>query len=75
MEDKMIVWQISLNPKNVSHRKLMDWVNSQTTNRSSFIREALIMRMYGELREGSVNEGYKKQEEIDKNEVLRLIEV
>lgn len=39
--------QVAFNPENKSHRDLLEWIDAETVNRSSFIRETLLMRMLG----------------------------
>jgi NhaP-type Na+/H+ or K+/H+ antiporter len=67
--------QIALNPENKSHMQLWKWINEQTTNRSSFIRETLFMRMMGIIGVVGANLQMQIDEELDRNEVMRLIEV
>lgn len=67
--------QIALNPENKSHMQLWKWINEQTTNRSSFIRETLFMRMMGIIGAVGANLQMQINDELDRNEVLRLIEV
>lgn len=67
--------QVSFNPKNRSHMELLSWINTQTTNKSSFIRESVLMRMVGMFGVRGVELQEFKQEEIDVNEVLRLIQI
>jgi hypothetical protein len=66
--------QSSLNPENRSHMKLWDWINEETTNRSSFIRETLYLRMMGKFKSTEEKE-VRSQSEFDADEVLRLIQV
>ena len=46
-EQRQINLQISLNPENRSHMELLKWIDTQTKNRSSYIRETMVMRMMG----------------------------
>lgn len=68
--------QMSLNPQNKSHMDLLEWMNEQTKNKSSFIRETMFMRMVGIYGVRSV-EVQSTREEIgfDQNEILKLIQV
>lgn len=74
MKEHQVNWQVSFNPRNMSHRQVMDWIQEQTTNRSSFIRETLVMRMMGMFGFKSAD-SQEAEREIDADEVLRLIEV
>lgn len=76
MKEVQICLQCALNPENKSHMQLWDWLNEQTTNRSSFIRETLFMRMMGMIG-GKMFEqqGNRQTDEIDTDEVLRLIQI
>jgi hypothetical protein len=77
MKEAQINLQSALNPENRSHMQLWKWLNEQTTNRSSFIRETLFMRMMGMIgvRVDTSLEFEKQKEEIDADEVMRLIQV
>lgn len=71
---KQINLQMSLNPENKSHMDLLNWIDDQTTNRSSFIREAMFMRMSGSSNRKSVRvEGVSVKPTFDVDEVKRLL--
>jgi hypothetical protein len=55
--------------------QLWNWLNEQTTNRSSFIRETLVMRMMGFIGRRADEQVYIPSVEIDTDEVLRLIQI
>lgn len=44
-KSSQVNWPVAFNPENKSHIDLMNWISKQTTNRSSFIRETLMLRM------------------------------
>jgi hypothetical protein len=76
-EQQQINLQVSLNPDNKSHMDLLKWINVETTNRSSFIRETLFMRMVGFI--GSMgNNGAAvslEDNDISMEEALSIIQV
>jgi hypothetical protein len=74
MKEQQIL-QCALNPQNLSHMQLWNWLNEQTTNRSSFIRETLVMRMMGFVGRRVDEQSYIPMAEIDTDEVLRLIQI
>lgn len=68
--------QVSFNPKNRSHIEILNWLNEQTTNRSSFIRETILMRMMGMFGVRNIERSeIPSMNDIDQDEVMRLIEV
>jgi hypothetical protein len=75
MKETQICLQCALNPSNKSHMQLWDWLNEQTTNRSSFIRETLFMRMMGFSSRKYENDEVMLTDDIDTDEVLRLIQI
>lgn len=72
---RQVNYQVSFNPKSRSHVALMEWLESQTVNRSSFIRETLSMRMMGMFGYRSIEVQEEAVEEINREDALRLIEV
>lgn len=65
--------QVSFNPRNESHATLLNWIGKQTTNNSSFIRETLFARMVGGF--FGINKDISPNENIDQDEILRIIQV
>ncbi|NBI28080.1 hypothetical protein [Chengkuizengella marina] len=65
--------QSALNPLNQNHMRLWEWLNEQTNNRSSFIRETLFMRMSGAFITHQEKEKSSKHNDVD--EVLRLVKI
>jgi hypothetical protein len=69
--------QLALNPANPSHKKLHDWMISETTNQSAFIRETLFMRMFGTLPslvQAHVSPIYNEAIIFDRDEVRNILE-
>jgi hypothetical protein len=75
MKERQIQLQSVLNPENLSHMQLWDWLNKQTTNRSSFIRETLLLRMMGMIGGKLFEQDHMQTDGIDTDEVLRLIQI
>lgn len=71
MKEPQINLQVALNPENKSHRDLLKWIDTETKNRSSFIRETLIMRMMGFVGAGNSS----NNSDISKEEALSIIQV
>jgi hypothetical protein len=69
---------ICFNKNNLSHITLLNWIDQQTTNRSAFIRETVLMRMMGLIgrsSESSKNPFSEQEPEIDIDEALRIIQI
>lgn len=67
---------IAFNRKNNSHMSLLSWIDQQTTNRSAFIRETVLMRMMGIIGRSSESQiETVRESEIDINEALRIIQI
>lgn len=77
MAGKYVNLQISFNLNNKSHRQLIKWIDEQTTNRSGFIRETLVMRMMGfqNVNLGNQPSNNVQVQSFDEDEVFRLIQV
>jgi hypothetical protein len=74
--DKQKILQVALNYNNKSHMDLLKWIDTETTNRSSFIRETMFMRMMGVI--GSVRDVgniSSQDNEISVDDVLSIIQV
>jgi hypothetical protein len=67
--------QCALNRECKTHMQLWDWLNEQTTNRSAFIRETLFMRMMGMVGVKMIEQDRVQSDEIDTDEVLRVIQI
>lgn len=67
---------IAFNRKNNSHMSLLSWIDQQTTNRSAFIRETVLMRMMGIIGR-STETAFEpvKEIDIDVHEALRIIQI
>jgi hypothetical protein len=55
--------------------ELLDWLEDQTTNKSSFIRETLLMRMMGMIGAVFQNHEMKSENKFDADEVKRMIQI
>lgn len=78
MKEQQINLQAALNTENNSHMQLLSWLDDQTKNRSSFIRETLFMRMWGIVGGNIIqrqNENTNLTDNSDADEILRLIQV
>lgn len=72
---KQINLQVALNPENKSHMDLLNWIDKETKNRSSFIRETMFMRMMG-LVGGIKNEiSFHQSNEVNVDDALSIIQV
>ncbi|OPH61744.1 hypothetical protein BC351_00440 [Paenibacillus ferrarius] len=73
---KQICLQVALNPENKSHMDLLEWIDEETKNRSSFIRETLFLRKMGMI--GSAKSGFSMdtvQNDISVDDVMSIINV
>lgn len=56
--------------------QLLEWIDQETTNRSSFIRETMFMRMMGQMNYSQPKEKSMPVESVfDKDEILNIIQV
>lgn len=73
--NKQINLQVALNTENKSHMDLLKWIDKETKNRSSFIRETMFMRMMG-LIGGMRNEvSFYQSNEVNVDDALSIIQV
>jgi hypothetical protein len=72
---KQINLQVALNPENKSHMDLLKWIDTETKNRSSFIRETLFMRMMGLVGGMRSEFTFHQSNEVDVDDALSIIQV
>ncbi len=66
--------QVCFNKMNRAHMELLDWLDEQTTNKSCFIREAILMRKT-KVTSASMEYSNHNTSQIDTNEALRIIQI
>ncbi|MDP5275253.1 hypothetical protein [Chengkuizengella axinellae] len=64
--------QVVFNPKNQHHMNILSWLNEQSKNRSSYIRELLFNRMEGKEK-AVVHPVNKPVSNNDESEILNLL--
>ncbi|NDI34661.1 hypothetical protein [Chengkuizengella sediminis] len=65
--------QIAFNPNNKHHMNMLNWLNEQSSNRSSFIKEVLFHWMEGKESQPTPRKLKREDGSRDEGEILNLL--